>query len=53
VQIIYEHVIQGKTFASFTDSGMDIVTTANVQAMIDAWQQNDFSRSLPDPFPTP
>jgi len=53
VQIVYKHIIQSKTFAPFTDSGMDIVTPANVQVMIDAWKQNDFSRSLPDPFPTP
>jgi ribose transport system substrate-binding protein len=53
VKIVYDQMIQGKTFAPFTDSGTDIVTTANVQAMIDAWEQNDFSRLLPDPFPTP
>lgn len=53
VQIVYDHVILGKTFESFTDSGMDIVTAANVQAMIDAWNRNDFSQPLPDPFPTP
>src|SRR3989304_4622551 len=29
VQIIYDHVLGGKTFPPFTDSGMDIVTAAN------------------------
>jgi ribose transport system substrate-binding protein len=53
VQIIYDHVIGGKIFPPFTDSGMDIVTAANVDAMIEAWKTNDFSEPLPDPFPTP
>jgi ribose transport system substrate-binding protein len=53
VQIVYDHVSEGKTFAPFTDSGMDVVTSANVEAMIHAWQTNDFSQPLPDPFPAP
>jgi ribose transport system substrate-binding protein len=53
VKILYEHIIGGETFAPFTDSGMDVVTMANVQAMIDAWERKDFSRPLPEPFPTP
>ena len=43
-------LVTPKTFPPFTDSGMDIVTTSNVQAMLDAWQKSDFSRLLPDPF---
>jgi ribose transport system substrate-binding protein len=53
VQIIYDHVVRGRTFEPFTNSGMDIVTPANVQAMLDAWSHNDFSQPLPNPFPTP
>jgi ribose transport system substrate-binding protein len=53
VKIIHDHLVAGKTFAPFTDSGMDIVTMANVQAMIDHWESTDFSQALPDPFPTP
>jgi ribose transport system substrate-binding protein len=50
IQMLYDHLMSGKTLEPFTDSGMDIVTTSNVQAMIDAWKHNDFSHSLPDPF---
>jgi len=49
VQMLYDYRVNGKTFEPFTDSGMDIVTTSNVQAMLDAWKNNDF-RPLPDPF---
>jgi len=50
VQMLYDHLLYGKTFEPFTDSGMDVVTTSNVQAMIDAWKNNDLGRSLPDPL---
>jgi ribose transport system substrate-binding protein len=50
VQMLYDHLLHGKTFEPFTDTGMDIVTTSNVQAMIAAWKNNDFSRPLPPPY---
>lgn len=50
VQIVYDHIVYGKTFPPFIDSGMDIVTPQNVDAMIRAWETNDFSRPLPPPF---
>lgn len=50
IQMLYDHLMYGKTFEPFTDSGMDIVTPSNVQAMIDAWKHSDFSHPLPDPF---
>ncbi len=50
VQMLYDHLLYGRTFEWFTDSGMDIVTINNVQAMIDAWKSNDFTHPLPDPF---
>ncbi len=50
IQIIYDHVIEGKSFPPFINSGMDIVTHNNVEAMLRAWKTNDFSQPLPDPF---
>jgi ribose transport system substrate-binding protein len=49
VQIVYDHIINGKTYPPFISSGMDIVTRNNVEAMIEAWETNDFSQPLPDP----
>jgi ribose transport system substrate-binding protein len=50
VQMLYEHVLYGREFESFTNSGLDIVTPLNVDAMIEAWDTNDFTKPLPDPF---
>jgi len=50
VQMLYDRLLYGKTFEPFTDSGMDIVTTSNVQTMLDAWKSNNFTHPLPDPF---
>jgi ribose transport system substrate-binding protein len=50
VQIIYDHVLDGASYPPVIDSGMDIVTARNVDAMIRAWESNDFSQALPDPF---
>ena len=50
VQMLYEHVLYGREFEDFTNSGMDIVTPLNVDAMIQAWETNDFTQPLPDPF---
>ncbi|MBN1149325.1 MAG: sugar-binding protein [Anaerolineales bacterium] len=49
IQIVYDHVILGKQFQSFTNSGFNIITRKNVDAMIRAWETNDFSQPLPDP----
>ena len=49
IQIIYDYIINGKTYPPFISSGMDIVTRNNVEAMILAWETNDFSQPLPDP----
>ncbi|GAB4181589.1 MAG: sugar-binding protein [Roseiflexaceae bacterium] len=51
VQIIYDHIINGKQFPTTIDSGMDIVTITNADAMIRAWETNDFSQPLPPAFP--
>jgi len=50
VQMIYDHVTAGKAFESWTDSGMDIVTECNVDAMADMWATSDFTKTLPDAY---
>ena len=48
VQMIYDMIVNGKSYDSFTNSGMDIVTICNVDAMAEAWAKNDFTKPLPD-----
>jgi len=50
VQMIYDKIVEGKEYEDWTDSGMDIVTPKNVDAMIEAWNTSDFTKPLPDPF---
>jgi ribose transport system substrate-binding protein len=50
IQMIYDYVVLDKEFESITDSGMDLVTTQNVEAMQAAWENNDFSQPMPSPF---
>lgn len=50
VTMLYEHILYDREFESFTNSGMDIVTELNVDAMIEAWETNDFTAPLPDPY---
>ncbi len=50
-QMIYDYIVNGATFDSFTNSGMDIVTAKNVDAMAKAWETQDFTQPLPPPFP--
>lgn len=47
VQMIYDMMVNGTTFESFTNSGLDIVTKMNVDAMAEAWEKNDFTKPLP------
>jgi ribose transport system substrate-binding protein len=49
-QMIYDTIVEGKTFESFTNSGMDIVGPNNVDVMAEAWKTNDFTKPLPEPF---
>jgi ribose transport system substrate-binding protein len=48
-QMVYDYIVAGKRFPSFIDTGVDIVTRNNVEAMARAWETNDFSRPLPAP----
>jgi ribose transport system substrate-binding protein len=50
VTMLYDHILRDASFADFTDSGMDIVTLNNLDAMIAAWESNDFTQPLPPPF---
>jgi len=47
VQMIYDKMVDGKTFESFTNSGMDIVSIKNVDAMQNMWDVSDFTLTLP------
>ncbi len=50
VSILYDAIINDVEFESFTDTGFDIVTINNVEAALQAWESNDFTQPLPDPF---
>ncbi len=49
VQILYDHIVNQQSYPPFIDTGMDIVTRNNVDAMIRAWETNDFQTPLPPP----
>ena len=50
VYMLYDYAVNGVEFADWTDSGMDIVTINNVDAMAEAWATSDFTKPLPPPF---
>jgi ribose transport system substrate-binding protein len=47
VQMLYDRIVEGKEFEPFTNSGMDIVTAKNVDAMAQMWESGDFTMELP------
>jgi ribose transport system substrate-binding protein len=49
VQIVYDHIVNNQTYPSTIDTGLDIVTRNNVEAMTQMWETNDFSQPLPPP----
>ncbi len=49
IQIVFDHLIHGKRFPEFINSGFNIITRNNVEAMLQAWQKLDFSQPLPPP----
>jgi len=49
VQIIYDHIVNQKNYPYFFDLGYNIITKNNVDAMLHAWDTNDFSKPLPPP----
>jgi len=50
IQMLYDYIVNNKRYESWTDSGMDIVTIKNVDAMIEAWETQDFTKPLPPAF---
>lgn len=52
VQILYDYMLRGKTYPATINTGVDVVTTRNVAAMIKAWETNNFDQPLPPPYPT-
>jgi ribose transport system substrate-binding protein len=50
IQMIYDYIVKGTKYESWTDSGMDIVTKCNVKEMADMWAASDFTKTLPDPY---
>ena len=49
IQIVYDHIVNNKVFPSFVDLGYNIITKNNVDAMLQAWDMNDFTKPLPPP----
>ncbi len=49
-QMVYDTIVNGATFDSFTNSGMDIVGPNNVDVMAEMWETNDFTKELPPAF---
>jgi ribose transport system substrate-binding protein len=49
IQIVYDRIVHGAQYPPFIDTGVDIVTAKNVDAMIRAWETNDFQTPLPPP----
>jgi len=50
VQMIYDKIVSGKTFDTFTNSGMDLVTPKNVSVMAQMWAAKDFTKTLPPAY---
>jgi ribose transport system substrate-binding protein len=50
VQMIYDKIVKGKKFNTFTNSGMDLVTAKNVDAMQAMWDAVDFTKKLPPAY---
>jgi ribose transport system substrate-binding protein len=47
VQMVYDKIVNGAEYDSFTNSGMDIVDPCNVDVMAEMWAQEDFTIELP------
>ncbi|MEW5873132.1 MAG: sugar-binding protein [Chloroflexota bacterium] len=49
IQIVYDHIVENKRFDSFTNSGFNIITHNNVDALLEMWKTNNFNLPLPPP----
>jgi ribose transport system substrate-binding protein len=52
VNMLYQHVLFGTPYEDWTDSGMDLVSINNVDAMKAAWDSKDFTKPLPPAYPS-
>lgn len=50
IQMIYDYLVHGTRYESWTDSGMDIVTQCNVRVMAQMWADRDFTLTLSNPY---
>lgn len=49
IQMVYDYLINGKQFDSFTNLGYNVITRNNVDAMLKQWETNNFTTPLPPP----
>lgn len=47
VQMLFDHIVNEKSFSDWTDSGLDVVCANNVDEMVAAWETADFTTPLP------
>lgn len=47
VQMIYDKIVNGAEYESFTNSGMDLVDACNADVMAEMWETQDFTLELP------
>jgi ribose transport system substrate-binding protein len=52
VNMLYQHVLFGTPYEDWTNSGMDLVSINNVDAMKAAWDNKDFTKPLPPAYPS-
>jgi len=50
IDILYRKVVKKEDFPDWINSGMDIVTKKNVDAMVRAWLLKDYKTPLPPPY---
>ena len=50
INMIFQHMVNAQQYNPFTNSGMDLVTAKNVDAMAAAWKANDFTKELPPAY---
>ncbi|NDJ78683.1 MAG: sugar ABC transporter substrate-binding protein, partial [Chloroflexi bacterium] len=51
VYMVFNNITNLYPYNDWTNSGMDIVTIHNVEAMAEAWENSDFTQPLPPPYP--
>jgi len=51
VYLLYEHILNDKTFPKVTKMPFQVITDANVESVVAAWESYEFSAPLSVPFP--